>query len=152
LLNQITQKTSKTEWEVAIPIAIGYIPIAITYGLLAKASGIPDYISIMISILVFAGASQFIAVNLITLLIKNSMGIALYAMFIGLLIPSCKKSWFIMAVTFIAIFIHSALFYIPLFDAFSSGTKIIVSIVISAAIGVMVFSNEIKNIKQGEQV
>ena len=50
-----------------IPIALGYIPIAITFGLLATSANIPNYISILMSIMVFAGASQFVAVNLLAL-------------------------------------------------------------------------------------
>ncbi len=51
----------------AIPIAIGYIPITITFGLIAKSAGIPNYISLLMSVIVFAGGSQFVAVNLLML-------------------------------------------------------------------------------------
>ena len=51
----------------ALPIAVGYIPIAIAFGLLAKSVGIPSYITSLMSFLIFAGASQFIGVNLIVL-------------------------------------------------------------------------------------
>ncbi|MBP2173045.1 AzlC family ABC transporter permease [Methanococcus voltae] len=54
-------------FEDAIPISIGYIPIAVAFGILAKSIGIPDYICILMSVIVFAGASQFIGVNLIAL-------------------------------------------------------------------------------------
>ena len=47
-----------------LPIAFGYFPIAVAFGLLAKANGLPAITSILMSALVFAGASQFIAVNL----------------------------------------------------------------------------------------
>ena len=50
-----------------ISIAVGYIPIAITFGLLSKAAGVPNAISIMMSVVVYAGASQFVAVNLLAL-------------------------------------------------------------------------------------
>lgn len=50
-----------------IPIAIGYIPIAITFGLLAKSMGIHYSIAAMMSFWVYAGASQFVAVNLLAL-------------------------------------------------------------------------------------
>ncbi|MCS3901991.1 AzlC family ABC transporter permease [Methanococcus voltae] len=54
-------------FEDAIPISIGYIPIAVAFGILAKSAGIPDYICVLMSLIVFAGASQFIGVNLIAL-------------------------------------------------------------------------------------
>ena len=49
----------------AFPIAIGYLPIGITFGLLARAAGVPDQITILMSLLIFAGASQFVGVNFI---------------------------------------------------------------------------------------
>ena len=48
-----------------LPIAFGYFPIAVAFGLLAKANGLTAVTSILMSALVFAGASQFIAVNLL---------------------------------------------------------------------------------------
>lgn len=48
-----------------LPIALGYLPIAVAFGLLAKTNGLPVLTSILMSVLVFAGASQFIAVNLL---------------------------------------------------------------------------------------
>lgn len=48
-----------------IPIAIGYVPIAVTFGLLSKGNGIPNYITMLLSFLLYAGASQFIGVKMI---------------------------------------------------------------------------------------
>ncbi|MBC2581465.1 AzlC family ABC transporter permease [Clostridium sp. DJ247] len=50
-----------------IPISIGYIPIAITFALISKSSGIPNLISICMSLFIYAGASQFIGVNLMAM-------------------------------------------------------------------------------------
>lgn len=50
-----------------IPICLGYIPIAITFGLLARRVGISLGSAVGISTFVYAGASQFIALNLIQL-------------------------------------------------------------------------------------
>ncbi|WP_047982528.1 AzlC family ABC transporter permease [Ornithinibacillus contaminans] len=52
---------------VGFPIMIGYIPIAITYGVLAKQSGMTLMEITWMSILVFAGASQFMGANMIAL-------------------------------------------------------------------------------------
>lgn len=49
---------------VGSPIMIGYLPIAITYGVLAKQSGLSLTELTMMSVLVFAGASQFMAANM----------------------------------------------------------------------------------------
>src|SRR5699024_9435735 len=51
--------------QVGLPIVIGYIPIAITYGVLAKQSGMSLMELTLMSALVYAGASQFMGVNMI---------------------------------------------------------------------------------------
>jgi len=48
-----------------IPVAVGYIPIAIAFGLLAKSFDMPNVITLAMSLFIFAGASQFIGVQLI---------------------------------------------------------------------------------------
>ncbi len=50
-----------------LSIAIGYLPIALTFGLLAKTTGITLIETLSMSIFVYAGASQYIALNLISL-------------------------------------------------------------------------------------
>lgn len=52
-------------FQVGLPIVIGYIPIAITYGVLAKQSGMSLMELTLMSALVYAGASQFMGVNMI---------------------------------------------------------------------------------------
>lgn len=220
-----------------IPIAVGYLPIAITFGLLAKSSGIPDYASILMSFMVFAGASQFVAVNLIAIginpweivmttfmlnlrhflmsaslsqridpavsrthlsvlafgltdetfsvaslrkesvlsagyimglnllafsswvggtwagiflatgladALKASMGIALYAMFIALLVPAIRESKPALLAALLAISIHSILYWTPLGTHMSSGWKIILSTIVAALFASIFFPGEAK--------
>lgn len=47
------------------PIALGYFSISITFGIVATANGLTSWESTLMSIWVFAGASQFIAIELI---------------------------------------------------------------------------------------
>lgn len=49
----------------ALPIIIGYVPMGAAYGILARQSGIALFPAVLMSIVVFAGASQFIAVGLL---------------------------------------------------------------------------------------
>ena len=49
----------------AIPIVLGYFPIAVAFGLLAKDVGISIKDSSLFSLMVYAGASQFMALDLI---------------------------------------------------------------------------------------
>lgn len=48
-----------------ISIAIGYMPIALTFGLIAKTTGLSLGETVMMSLLVFAGAAQYISLSLL---------------------------------------------------------------------------------------
>ncbi|SEN12768.1 4-azaleucine resistance probable transporter AzlC [Mesobacillus persicus] len=50
-----------------ISIAIGYVPVALTFGLLAKTTGLSIGETVMMSMIVFAGASQYMSLSLIAL-------------------------------------------------------------------------------------
>lgn len=49
----------------AIPIVLGYIPIGFTYGVIAQEFGLTVFETTAMSLIVFAGSSQFIAIGLI---------------------------------------------------------------------------------------
>ncbi|QHJ70728.1 AzlC family ABC transporter permease [Planococcus halotolerans] len=49
-----------------VSIAIGYFPVALTFGLLAKTTGLSLLEATAMSIFVFAGAAQYISLTLIT--------------------------------------------------------------------------------------
>lgn len=49
----------------SLPIVIGYFPIAIAFGLMAKNTSLSLWDASLLSILVYAGASQFMALELI---------------------------------------------------------------------------------------
>jgi len=218
-----------------LPVAVGYIPIAVAFGLLAKSLAIPNYISVLMSLLIYAGASQFIGVNLLVLgasfgeivittfilnlrhflmtatlsqrledqatkkwrtllafgvtdetftvsalqkeeklsryfglglntvafaswnvgtwlglffatglpeVVKASMGIALYAMFIGLLIPQVKKSKPVVVVSLLAVVINSFIYWAAALFGVSNGWGIIIATVVSAAVGARLYSEE----------
>ncbi|WP_214742525.1 MULTISPECIES: AzlC family ABC transporter permease [unclassified Exiguobacterium] len=216
-----------------IPVAIGYIPIAIAFGLLAQSFHLPNVITLSMSFLIFAGASQFITVQLLmtgsmyweiilTTFILNSrhflmsaslsqriestsrkllaaiafgvtdetfsiastrkeassgmfvlglntvaflawnvgtwigvflafglpsslqasMGIALYAMFIGLLVPSLTTRP-VFVVASLAVSIQAMLqWWITPFFPISDGIRIIIATVLAAGIGALVFKEE----------
>jgi 4-azaleucine resistance transporter AzlC len=50
----------------SIPVIIGYIPIGISYGILALNTNLSPYLIVGMSVFVFAGSSQLIAVNMLT--------------------------------------------------------------------------------------
>ncbi|MCX8127345.1 MAG: AzlC family ABC transporter permease [Synergistetes bacterium] len=49
----------------SIPIMLGYIPVAVTFGISATAVGLNKLEAILSSLLIFAGASQFAMISLI---------------------------------------------------------------------------------------
>ncbi|WP_226682603.1 AzlC family ABC transporter permease [Sutcliffiella horikoshii] len=53
--------------QAGVSIAIGYIPIAITFGLLSKSAGLTVTETVLMSLLVFAGAAQYMSLNMIVL-------------------------------------------------------------------------------------
>ena len=48
----------------ALPIVLGYVPIGFAYGVLAGKSGLSEANTLLMSLIVFAGSAQFIAVGL----------------------------------------------------------------------------------------
>ncbi len=62
-------QTQKLQWQDGVrtgfPIFVGYFPIAMAFGLLAKSINITLCDSLAFSVFVFAGASQFMALNLL---------------------------------------------------------------------------------------
>lgn len=49
----------------AFPIVLGYVPLAFAYGVLAREAGLTTAEIVAMSIIVYAGSSQFIAVSLL---------------------------------------------------------------------------------------
>ena len=71
--------------------------------------------------------------------IQSAMGIALYAMFIALVVPPSKKSKAPLIVTIIGIFISSILKWLPYINQISSGFRIIIATIVASAIGALLF-------------
>ena len=67
--------------------------------------------------------------------LQNAMGIALYAMFIALIIPAARESVKILSVILVAVAVNCILKYIPLFGLISSGFRVILATVIASAYG-----------------
>ncbi len=49
----------------AIPIILGYLPIGLAFGILASTAGLSIYSAIAMSVFVFAGSAQLVAIGLI---------------------------------------------------------------------------------------
>lgn len=58
-------KALKSAFPNTIPIMAGYLFLGMTYGILMKVSGFPIWLAVVISMAVFAGAMQYVAVNIL---------------------------------------------------------------------------------------
>jgi predicted branched-subunit amino acid permease len=219
------------------PIALGYIPVSFTFGLMAVGGGLPPLTAVLISLTNLTSAGQFAGTNLIlegagyleiilativinirymlmslslsqkinpgitslqrlifgfgitdetfsiaslengklsysymiglitgpilgwTLgtamgafissalppLIGNAMGIALYAMFIAIIVPPAKKSVSVLSIVLIAVVINVILKYVPWFGFISSGFRIVIAAVLGAGTGAALWPAEDEN-------
>lgn len=74
--------------------------------------------------------------------LQSSMGIALYAMFIALIIPEAKKSKQALIVVIAAIFISSIFTWIPCLEKVCGGWSIIIATIIASSVGAVFFPRE----------
>ena len=216
------------------PIALGYLPVSFTFGVLAVSGGLPVWLAVFISMSNLTSAGQFAGTNLIlsgagfleitltTFIINirymlmslsltqrlekglpvikrlliafgitdetftvasmeqgelsfpflmglisgpflgwslgtalgamicsslpealsNAMGIALYGMFIAILLPAAKKSKPVIMIILTSILMVCFLRYIPLFCWISSGFRVIIATLAGAGIGALLYPME----------
>ena len=74
--------------------------------------------------------------------LKNAMGIAIYAMFIAIIIPPARASGRVFMIIVIAVAVMCGLRYIPMFHFISSGFRVIIATVAAAGIGAGLYPKE----------
>lgn len=72
-------------------------------------------------------------------LIRKSLGIAIYAMFIAIIVPPAKKSRPVLNIILIAVAVSASLNLIPVFSGLSGGWKIIISTLTASGIGAYIY-------------
>jgi 4-azaleucine resistance transporter AzlC len=77
--------------------------------------------------------------NIMPDMITNALGLALYGMFIAVVVPKVRENRHVLIAVFIAIAISSALYYIPVFSKVSAGFAIIISAVVASAACALIF-------------
>ena len=219
------------------PIALGYVPVSFTFGLMAVSGGLPPWLAIFISMSNLTSAGQFAGTNLIIMgsgypeiiittfvinirymlmslsltqrldqsmtlpkrlligfgitdetftvasleqrklsfrflsglmlgpflgwtigtalgaficsalpaSLSNAMGIALYGMFIAIILPPAKRSKAVLFIILIAIAVVCILRYLPLFQSISSGFRVIIATFIAAGAGAFFFPMDEKS-------
>ncbi len=80
-----------------------------------------------------------IAGDVLPLFVTNSLGIALYAMFIAIIIPPSMYTRGVLPAVLFGAGLSCALYYIPFFSGISTGLSVIISAIISAGITAFVF-------------
>lgn len=84
--------------------------------------------------------------NIMPEIITSALGVALYGMFIAVVVPKARENMHVLAVVIIAVIISVALRYIPVFSGISAGFAIIICAVIASAAGAVFFP-----VKEDEQ-
>ena len=77
--------------------------------------------------------------NILPELVASALGIALYGMFIAIVVPPTSKNPKLLAVVLPAIAFSCAIHYVPALNFISDGFSIIISTVAAALIGALVF-------------
>jgi predicted branched-subunit amino acid permease len=70
--------------------------------------------------------------------LKASLGLAIYGMFIAIIIPPAKKEKGVLLSIIIAVALSFSLYYIPIFNFITEGFSIIICAVLSAGIAAYV--------------
>lgn len=82
-LNEGDKSPFKDGVKGALPIVLGYLPVGITFGILARKAGLTSFEVGLMSLFVYAGASQFLAIEMISKGVPN-FSIILATFFINL--------------------------------------------------------------------
>lgn len=77
--------------------------------------------------------------NILPSVVRDSLGIAIYGMFIAIIVPPAKKNLAIFKVVIISILLSCIFKWMPVLNHVSSGFVIIICTVISASIGAVFF-------------
>ena len=80
--------------------------------------------------------------NVLPEILTNALGIALYGMFIAVVVPKSVEDKQVSAVVLLAVAISVLLKYVPVFAGISSGFAIIICAVIASAAGAVLFPVE----------
>lgn len=73
--------------------------------------------------------------NILPVSLQNAMGIALYGMFLAIIVPASAKSKPILEVVLISAVVSVLFYYVPVFKIFSSGVKLIIATLCGAIYG-----------------
>lgn len=82
--------------------------------------------------------------------LKSALGIAIYGMFIAIVIPPAKKSLGVAFTAIAAAALSCAIYYIPALSGISSGISVIICTVIAALAGALLFPRKQEEVSANE--
>ncbi len=74
--------------------------------------------------------------------VMSALGVALYAMFVAIIVPEAKKSKAVLITVLIAITLSLAFYYIPFLSAVSTPIAICICAIVAAVIGALAFPRD----------
>lgn len=80
--------------------------------------------------------------NILPQKLAAALGVAIYGMFIAIIVPNMRKNIKILITVLIAVAISCALYYIPVFQGISSGFAVIICAVLASLAGAVLFPVE----------
>lgn len=89
--------------------------------------------------------------NIMPVIITNALGVALYGMFIAVVVPAARANLKVLATVAIAVAVSSAIYYIPAFSGISAGFAIIICAVAASAIGAAIFPVDADDDEAGDK-
>lgn len=89
--------------------------------------------------------------NILPQSVSDALGLAIYGMFIAIVIPEMKKDRNIMKMVILAVLMSCCIYYIPLFGHTSQGFAIIICAVAASAVGAVFFPIETGEQEQQER-
>lgn len=80
--------------------------------------------------------------NILPTIVCDALGLAIYGMFIAILMPAIKKETGALMVVVIAVVCSCLIYYLPMFDFITSGFSVIICAVIAAVAGAILWPVE----------
>ena len=80
-----------------------------------------------------------VAGSMLPVAINSALSVALYGMFLAVVIPAAKKTRPVLLMALLAAAISCILYYVPLFQGISAGMSIIICTVAASVVGAIVF-------------
>lgn len=77
--------------------------------------------------------------NVLPAIIMNALCIAIYGMFVAIVVPSAKKSKSLLLVVGVAILLSCLFYYLPVLNTVSSGIAVCICAIVSAVLGAIFF-------------